>query len=218
MTSPVHVDPDRRPAPAAVTERISSAGIIGIVRSANRERAMETAERLLDAGLDVVEISLVTPDALAVITALAENHPQAVIGAGTVLTRAEAHDCVLAGAKLLVSPIVDEQVIRYGAKAGVLAIPGANTPTECIAAVRLGSPLVKLFPASTWSPASVTDLLSSLPALRLVPTGGVRIADAAAWYAAGATALGIGHALASGTPSEASARMQELRQAVQRGH
>lgn len=198
----------------SVAERITATGVIGIVRSASGEQALHAARTLLDAGLDVVEISLVTPEALAVIASLVQDYPDALVGAGTVLTGAGAQDCIRAGARLLVSPIVDEQVIATAADAGVLSVPGANTPTECVSAVRLGSPLVKLFPASTWSPASVADLLSSLPALRLVPTGGVRIADAASWYAAGATALGIGSALTSGTPDESRARVRELRQAL----
>lgn len=193
--------------------RVAAAGVIGIVRSATAEQGLTAARTLLEAGLDVVEISLVTPDALSIITTLVESHPDALVGAGTVVDRAEAQDCVSAGARLLVSPIVDEHVISYAAETGVLAIPGANTPTECMAAVRLGSPLVKLFPASTWSPASVADLLSSLPALRLVPTGGVRIADAQTWFASGAAALGIGSALTSGTPAECRDRVRELQRA-----
>lgn len=207
MSNSVHVG-------SRIAERVAAAGVIGIVRSATPGQAMTAARTLLDAGLDIVEISLVTPDAIAVIATLIEAYPHALVGAGTVVTRTEAHDCVDAGARLLVSPIVDEDVIDYAGRAGVLAIPGANTPTECMSAVRLGAPLIKLFPASTWSPASVADLLSSLPALRLVPTGGVRIADAQGWYAAGATALGIGSALTSGTPDECRDRVEELRRAV----
>lgn len=194
--------------------RVAAAGVIGIVRSPTPELGLSSARALLEAGLDVVEVSLVTPDAVAVIARLAAEYPAALVGAGTVLDRHEAKACVDAGARLLVSPTVEPEVIAYAAEVGVLAIPGANTPTECLTAVRLGSPLVKLFPASTWSPASIGDLRSSLPALRLVPTGGVKLEDAQKWYAAGATALGIGSALTSGTLNDCRIRVQQLHQAM----
>ena len=195
---------------ADLAGRVTATGVIGIVRSATAEQGLTAARTLLDAGLDVVEISLVTPDAVAIIAALIELYPAALVGAGTVVDRQEAQDCIRAGARLLVSPIVDQQVIAAAVEADVLAVPGANTPTECLTAVRLGAPLVKLFPASTWTPAAVADLLSALPALRLVPTGGVRIADAQTWYDAGAVALGIGSALTSGTPAECADRLRAL--------
>ncbi len=164
--------------------------------------------------MDVVEVSLVTPDAISVIRTLVDAYPEAAVGAGTVLTVAQARSCIDAGARLLVSPTIEPEVLATAKAYGVLAIPGGNTPTECLTAVRLGAPLIKLFPASTWSPPSLADLRSSLPALRLVPTGGVRITDAAAWYRAGAAALGIGSALTSGTPEDCRDRIRQLRTAL----
>ena len=195
-------------------DRVTEAGVIGIVRSPTPELGLSSARALLEAGLDVVEVSLVTPGAVDVIARLVQEYPASLVGAGTVMDRNEAMACVESGARLLVSPTLEPEVLAYAAEVGVLAIPGANTPTECMTAVRLGSPLVKLFPASTWSPASIADLRSSLPDLRLVPTGGVKLGDAQNWFAAGATALGIGSALTSGTLEECRTRVQQLHRAM----
>lgn len=195
-------------------DRVTQAGVVGIVRAASAHQGLETARVLLHAGLDVVEVSLVTPDAVNVISTLVQEYPQCLIGAGTVMELDQARRCTEAGARLLLSPTLEPAVMAHAADAAVLAIPGVNTPTECVSAVRQGARLIKLFPASTWSPTSMSDLRSALPDLRLVPTGGVRLDDAQSWYAAGAAALGIGSALTAGDPQRCSERVDRLRVAM----
>lgn len=197
-----------------LADRVTQAGVIGIVRSPSADEGLETARALLDAGLDVVEVSLVTPDAVKVIAALVKEHPQCLIGAGTVMELDQALRCTEVGARLLLSPTLEPAVMAHAANAAVLAIPGVNTPTECVSARRQGARLIKLFPASTWSPTSMSDLRSALPDLRLVPTGGVRLDDAQSWYAAGAAALGIGSALTAGDLHRCSERVDRLRVAI----
>jgi Entner-Doudoroff aldolase len=114
-----------------------------------------------------------------------------VVGAGTVLTAQDAEDAVAHGARFLVSPVVDEEVIEAARRLGVAAIPGCATPTEMLRAWRAGAPLQKLFPAPGPGPAWVKATLAPLPFLRIVPTNGVTAENARAWLDAGAFALGF---------------------------
>ena len=95
------------------------------------------------------------------------------------------------GARFLVSPVADEVIIRRATELGVASIPGGHTPTELLAAHRAGAPLVKLFPAPAGGPAWLRSLLAPLPFLKVVPTNGVDLDNAADWLAAGAWALGF---------------------------
>jgi 2-dehydro-3-deoxyphosphogluconate aldolase/(4S)-4-hydroxy-2-oxoglutarate aldolase len=135
-------------------------------------------------------VTLTTPGALELIRDTARR-PGVVVGAGTVLTTAEADAAVAHGARFLVSPIVDEVVIRRATELGVASIPGAHTPTELMTAHRAGAPLLKLFPAPAGGPAWLRSVLAPLPFLKIVPTNGVDQANAQDWLAAGAWALGF---------------------------
>jgi 2-dehydro-3-deoxyphosphogluconate aldolase / (4S)-4-hydroxy-2-oxoglutarate aldolase len=196
--------------------RVTECGLVAIVRCGSPAEAVEQGTMLLEAGAAVVEVSLVTPGAVAVVTELRSAFPDALIGTGTVTSVREAAASIDAGAEILVSPIVDAGVIAAGRAADVLVIPGACTPTECVTAVRLGARLVKLFPASVYSPSALKDVLTSLPQLRLVPTGGVQLSQAERWFGAGAAALGVGSALASLAPPEAARQIAAVGDAKRR--
>jgi 2-dehydro-3-deoxyphosphogluconate aldolase / (4S)-4-hydroxy-2-oxoglutarate aldolase len=167
--------------------------VVGIVRRERATDAYDDAKALLTAGLSIVEVSLTTPRAVDVIAKLARDTP--AIGAGTVLTLDEVERVADAGAGFVVSPILDFEVVAAARRRGLVTIPAAFTPTEMTSAVRAGADLVKVFPASTWSPAAIGDVLAALPTLPLVPTGGIGLADARDWISAGAVAVGMGSAL-----------------------
>ena len=120
---------------------------------------------------------------------------RSIVGAGTVLTSEEARAAVTRGARFLVSPVIDREVIAAGLSLGVAVVPGCHTPTEMLAAHRAGAPLQKLFPAPGIGPAYVRACLGPLPFLRLVPTHGVDAANARAWLDAGAHAVGFTQSL-----------------------
>ena len=88
-------------------------------------------------------------------------------------------------------------MIAAAHECGLVSVMGAMTPTECITAAEAGADLLKLFPANLWSLRAMHDLLTALPDLRLVPTGGIRLSEAAAWLDAGAVAVGLGSSLSS---------------------
>jgi 2-dehydro-3-deoxyphosphogluconate aldolase / (4S)-4-hydroxy-2-oxoglutarate aldolase len=178
----------------AVFEQVRASGVVAIIRTDSAETARRQAERVLAAGLPVVEVSLTTPDALSVISALA-GASDAVIGAGTVTTATAARDAIAAGSRILVSPTLTPAVIEVAVEHDVAVLPGCMTPTEMTTAMGLGATAVKIFPAQIWSPHALRGLLQALPQLPCVPTGGIGPDDAADWIAAGAAAVGVGSAL-----------------------
>lgn len=189
--------------------RIAERRVIGIVRADGPEPATRAALSAVDAGLDVVEVSLTTPGALEAIAEVAAARPDALIGAGTVLDEASARLAVLAGASFLVSPTLHAAVVSTGHRFGLVVIPGAATATEILAALELGADAVKLFPARASSPGVLRDLLQALPQAPIVPTGGVDGTNAADWLAAGAVAVGVGGALTGG-PSAVGALLEAV--------
>ena len=161
-----------------------------ILRSNDAEVGRRALDAAIAGGFRVVEVTLTTPRALELI-ADAASRPGVVAGAGTVLTVEEAEAAVAHSARFLVSPVTDEVIIRRATELGVASIPGGHTPTELLAAHRAGAPLVKLFPAPAGGPAWLRSLLAPLPFLKVVPTNGVDLDNAADWLAAGAWALGF---------------------------
>lgn len=161
-----------------------------ILRTSIEQAAGPAMEAAVRAGFRMVEFTLTTPGALDRIGELARRH-DVVVGAGSVLTVTQAREAVEAGARFLVSPVVDEAVIEAAASLGVAAMPGCHTPTEMLRAHRAGAPLQKLFPAPGDGPAYVRACLGPMPFLRIVPTHGVDAGNAAAHLAAGAFALGF---------------------------
>lgn len=176
-----------------VLDVIASTRIVGIVRAASAADAVADAEALIAAGVTVVEVSLVTPDALEAIAALAASG--AIVGVGTALRPEEVDRAADAGARFVVSPNLDERVIDATTARGLASIPGAGTVSEAIRARRAGADLVKLFPATIFGPSGVAAILASLPDLPLVPTGGVAVDDIHPYLRAGARAVGMGGAL-----------------------
>jgi 2-dehydro-3-deoxyphosphogluconate aldolase/(4S)-4-hydroxy-2-oxoglutarate aldolase len=192
---------------AEVTSAIVTSGVIGIVRSDSSESAISLGRQIWGAGVTVVEVALTTPGGLQAVEALnAERTGDQVLGAGTVLDAATARLAILAGARLLVTPTLVEDVIEVAQRYGVATVIGCSTPTEMLRATTLGADLVKVFPASLWSPGVLADVLAALPQLNLVPTGGIAPDSAADWIAAGARAVGIGSGLTKGTDPAAQVK------------
>ncbi len=181
---------DTTPSPAEVVERLGRLRAVAILRTTVPGAAGAAMAAAVRGGFRAVELTLGTPDALTVVAELA-GREGLLVGAGTVLTPAEARAAVAAGAAFLVSPVVDEAVISEAARLGVAMIPGAATPSEMLRAHRAGAPLQKLFPAPVDGPGWVRAVLGPLPFLRIVPTSGVDAGNAAAFLAAGAHAVGF---------------------------
>jgi 2-dehydro-3-deoxyphosphogluconate aldolase / (4S)-4-hydroxy-2-oxoglutarate aldolase len=206
--------PEPRPTiPTAITET----GVLAIARRQEPPAIPAICDALIEGGIKAFELTLNAPEeksleALAAAVRHAERS-DLVIGAGTVLSIDSARRALDAGARFLVSPHLDTEVVAWAAGDGIPMLPGAATPTEVIAAWRAGAAAVKVFPASSLGPSFVHELRGPLPDIPLLPTGGVTIDNAAAFIDAGATAVGIGSWLFAG--GSASSTVERSRQAVE---
>jgi 2-dehydro-3-deoxyphosphogluconate aldolase/(4S)-4-hydroxy-2-oxoglutarate aldolase len=205
-----------------VCQHIEELGIVPVVRARSAELAAQAVEALLTGGITVFEITLTVPGAVELIRRLVKKlNGQALIGAGTVLTAEEAERCIQAGARFIVSPGFDAELVELACKREVAVMPGALTPTEVIRADRAGASMVKIFPCSAMGGATYLKALRGpLPHIKLLPTGGVNAQTARDYIRAGACALGVGgelvdqQALEDGRASELSERARELLNAV----
>jgi len=190
-----------------------------ILRTSSQAVAAAAMEAAVRGGFRHLEFTLTTPGALELVTEFSRR-PDLVVGAGTVLTVENARDAVRAGARFLVSPVMDEEVVRAAVDLGAVAIPGCHTPTELLRAHRAGAALQKLFPAPAGGPEYVRSVLAPMPFLRILPTTGVTADNAAVWLAAGAVAVGFvkslfpADALAAGRFDRVEAHAREMLAAV----
>ena len=177
-----------------VIERMLREGLIPVVRLSGPKEALEVADALKAGGGSIIEITMTVRGAVEVIKELNDRYGGGVIlGAGTVMDVESGEAAVLAGARFLVSPHLNPDVILLGRQSGVVVIPGAMTPTEIVAAWNMQADMVKVFPAGPiGGPEYIKALKGPLPQIPLVPTGGVSIENAGAFIRAGAAALGVG--------------------------
>jgi len=174
--------------------KISEHKIIAILRGANPVDVLSIAEALYTGGIRLIEVTMNSTNPLSVIAELSNvMGDKMLIGAGTVLDAATAKDAIAAGAKFILSPIVDVDVIKAAKNNGAVVIPGAYTPTEIVYAFKHGADLIKVFPAT--SPDYIRNILAPLPHIPLLPTGGVNLDNIKQYQNAGAIGFGIGSSL-----------------------
>jgi 2-dehydro-3-deoxyphosphogluconate aldolase/(4S)-4-hydroxy-2-oxoglutarate aldolase len=178
----------------AVVGRMIEVGIVPVLRAQSAGEAIAVADAIAAGGIDVLEITMTVPGAVLVIAEVVRRYGDRVlVGAGTVLDAKAAGECLAAGARFIVAPIIDDTTIALCRRENVAVLPGALTPTEVVRAWRAGADLVKVFPCSAVGGASyIKALKAPLPQIPLVPTGGVTVATAGAYFAAGASAIGVG--------------------------
>jgi len=196
-----------------VRARIEEIGIIPGIRVSTPERARFAAEAVYRAGIPIAEITMTVPGALDVISQLARDFPDLVVGAGTVLDIETASRALDAGAGFLTSTGLVPEVVEFALKNNVVVFPGVMTPTEVIAASRMGADLVKVFPCGPLGgPGYIRTLKLPFPQLSLIATGGVNQQTARDFILAGAAALGIGGQLINpeGLPEMREEQIREL--------
>lgn len=173
-------------------------GIIAIIRADSSEGVVQAAEALLAGGVTAMEVTMTTPNAIAVIEEIAGRlGDRIVLGVGSVIDPETLRAAVGVGAQFVVTPVTKTEVIAAANLLGKPIASGAFTPTECLLAHESGADFVKLFPADQVGPTYIKNLLAPLPMLRLIPTGGVTPQTAAAFFEAGSVAIGVGSALVS---------------------
>ena len=171
--------------------------LVAIIRLDDLSAATQIADTLIGAGIRALEFTLTNPDSPSAIKLIRETNQairegNAVIGLGSVRSLEEAKIAVDFGAQFIVSPIVSIPVINYCKQNNVSVCPGAFTPTEIALAWDAGADIIKVFPARALGPNFIRDVLAPMPYLKLMPTGGVDLKNIAAYFEAGAAAVGIG--------------------------
>lgn len=183
--------------------------LVAILRGLKPEEAPTIGEVLVEAGFRLIEVPLNSPRPLDSIALLRKRFPDAVIGAGTVLTAVEVRDVASAGGELVVAPNFDRDVVEETVRLGLASLSGIMTPTEAFAALKAGAHGLKLFPAELASPSVVRALLAVLPkGTPLIPVGGIGADNMAAWRAAGAAGFGLGSSLYRPGDDAATVRMK----------
>jgi len=177
----------RRQDTAAAIEREQ---LSAIIRTNDQRVAGEAMRAAVEGGFRVVEFTLTTPGAMALIAEFARRS-DLLVGAGTVLTVEQARRAVAAGARFLVSPICDPTIVAEAAALDAVSIPGAYTPTEMETAHRLGADFVKVFPAPAGGVAFIDAVRGPLPHLRLFPTAGVTTENFVDFLSAGCAGVGF---------------------------
>jgi len=179
-----------------VISRVVECGIIPIVRTPTADDARAVIEAIAEGGISTIEITMTIPGAVELINELSRAG-QILVGAGTVLNAEMARECIGAGARFIISPGTDFEIIDYCSQVDVLVMPGALTPTEIINAWDAGADFVKVFPIAAVGGAKYLKLVKGpLPHIKIIPTGGVDQTMAGELIKAGAEAVGVGSDLA----------------------
>ncbi len=198
----------------AVRDALQALRVIPVLRLATREAAASAVDCLIEAGFRTVELTLTTPDAVALITELKQRaEGDFLVGAGTVLDLDRAQECLDAGADYLVSPCLVPGMAELTRVRGAAMLMGGFTPTEVLAAWRDGAQIVKVFPASSGGPATSPRFTRSTRRFRSVPTGGVSTANMLDYFKAGACAVGVGNNVIDQKALAAGDRAQVIRHA-----
>lgn len=157
-----------------MNDKIKSFGVIPVVVLENAEDAKPLAEALVKGGLPVAEVTFRTAAAKESIRIMSENYPEMLVGAGTVLSVSQVDEAVEAGAKFIVTPGFDKEVVDYCLSKNIPVFPGVITPTEVTMAVKRGLEVVKFFPASQFGGLKTIKALSApFGMVKFMPTGGI---------------------------------------------
>jgi 2-dehydro-3-deoxyphosphogluconate aldolase/(4S)-4-hydroxy-2-oxoglutarate aldolase len=177
----------------SILDQIAADGVVAVIRLSDVRRLRNVLAAISAGGVRCLEITMTVPGAVKVIEEVAASAPPGVlVGAGTVTDLATASAVMDAGARFVVGPILSLPVVEEVRKRGRVAIPGCFSPTEILTAWNAGADVVKIFPATSLGPRYIKDLHGPFPDLRLMPTGGVSLANVGQWIKDGAFAVGVG--------------------------
>jgi 2-dehydro-3-deoxyphosphogluconate aldolase / (4S)-4-hydroxy-2-oxoglutarate aldolase len=195
---------------------LTNPGIIAVVRAQRPEQVPLLSEALIAGGVNVVEVTMTTPNAIAAIREARERvGDRALVGVGTVLDAQTCRAALQAGAEFVVTPICRTELVPIAHAADRPIMLGAYTPTEAQVAHEAGADFIKIFPADTLGPGYIKSLRAPLPHLRIVPTGGVDVGNVADFLKAGCAALGVGSSLVSAKILEQADWAELTRRAAQ---
>lgn len=175
-----------------VLDTIKRGKLVPVIRTNDTDDARKSIEILADCGIRVFEITMTVPNAVELIGELSEKE-NVLIGAGTILDKTQAEDCINAGARFIVSPAFDAETVEFCSEKEIAVMPGCLTPTEVLRAHKSGADCVKVFPCDALGGAKYLKMLKTLfPEIEMMPTGGVSLDTIADFFKAGAIAVGVG--------------------------
>jgi 2-dehydro-3-deoxyphosphogalactonate aldolase len=178
------------------SQAMAALPLVAILRGLRPDEAAGVGQSLVDAGFRIIEVPLNSPQPLESIATLSRQFPQALVGAGTVLTTRDVAAVQAAGGRLIVSPNFNPAVVREAVRLGLVCLPGVLSASEAFGALEAGAAGLKLFPAEMIPPAVVKALRAVIPSeVALLPVGGISTGNMAQYRAAGASGFGIGSAL-----------------------
>lgn len=176
--------------------KIQQVGVLAVLRGPSPDVTVKMVEALVAGGVLGIEITYTTPNAVEVVQQLAQQFgDDIVLGMGTCTEPQHASQAATAGAAFLVSPHTEPELAAAMRDTGLPIMMGALTPSEVYMSYKLGSDVVKLFPGSVGGPSYMKALKGPFPNIPMMPTGGVSQDNVAAWFAAGAVAVGAGSQL-----------------------
>jgi 2-dehydro-3-deoxyphosphogluconate aldolase/(4S)-4-hydroxy-2-oxoglutarate aldolase len=187
--------------------------IMGLVRTNDQATGQAMADAMVSAGIRAIEITLTTPGAIDIVEKLSENK-DLIVGVGTVISKEDVKSAEKAGAKFIVSPNTDSDVIEKTKSLNMVSMPGIATATEVGRALKAGADILKLFPASTYGPAHLKALRDPYPGQFWCPTGGISLGSVDDWFAAGANLIGLGGPLTRGGLDKVSENVTAFLNAV----
>lgn len=187
-----------------IINKIKEKKIIAVIRYNDATKIERIVESIILGGITIIEITMTVPNAVEIIKSLSEKYKNTdvVIGAGTILSREEAKTAIESGSSFIVSPILNEDMIKICTNYNILCIPGIATPTEAFNAMQYGAEILKLFPSNSFSPKIIKTYKGPFPEIKLLPTGGISIENINEWINAGAYGVGIGGELLKGFDGE----------------
>lgn len=181
-------------------QRISTEGVVAVLRGESPEEVVEMAKQCIEGGIKVIEVTMTVPFALRAIERLAASYSSdsddpskfAIIGVGTALDPETARAAILSGAEFVVGPSLNPATVTLCNRYSVPVMPGVMTVKEIQEALELGVDIVKLFPGNLYSPSMIKAIKGPVPQANIMPTGGVTLENLGEWIRAGAVAVGIG--------------------------
>ena len=177
-------------------ERLTETGIIAIMRAKSSDQLLKAADAIKAGGVDAIEVTMTTPNALDVIKQAVSRYGSGVLfGVGSVIDPESARVAILAGAQFVVCPTLNIKTIALCRRYSVPVMPGAFTVTEILEAWERGADIVKVFPASIGGPSYIKAIKAPLPQVKLMPVGGVNHETTSEFIRAGCEVVAVGSAL-----------------------
>lgn len=182
-------------------QKIIDSGIVAVIRGKDKEDGIRVSEACIEGGITALEITYTVAGASEIIKFLKENNEneKIIIGAGSILDPHTSRTAILAGAEYIVSPGFNKEVAKICNLYHIPYMPGCMTITEITTALEYGVDIIKLFPGNSFDPSFIKSIKAPLPNINVMPTGGVSLENIEDWFQYGASVVGAGGKLASGS-------------------